>query len=139
MWKGKEMKLRNKRTGEMIEGKCLTDIVKKLHERGDVLCYGSLLNVDLFTEYWEEIDSSEPLIKDEKVRRAVYLWALSLGIVKCKCNKKINNGIEVIAFEFLKLASTPRIEFPIWCIHADLTDGRTYTITELCGDENEED
>lgn len=133
------MKLRNKKSGEIIEGKCFTDIVKKLHERGDVLCYGSLLNVDLFAEYWEEIDSPEPLIKDEEVRRAVYLWALSLGCVKCKCNKKINNEVEVIAFEIPKLASTPRIEFPIWCIHADLTDGRIYTIAELCGEEDYEE
>ena len=79
----------------------------------------------------------EPLIKDEEVRMAVYLWASSLGIGNCKCNKKINNGVEVIGFEFLKLASSPRIEFPIWCIHADVTDGRIYTITELCGEEEE--
>lgn len=140
------MKLRNKKTGEIVD---LSEGFIKDTYNGEFIqikpvailnkecyLYGSLAELN---EEWEDYKPKEPLIKDEEVRKAVYLWALSLGIVKCKCNKKINNGVEVIGFEFSKLASIPRIEFPIWCIHADLTDGRIYTITELCGDENEED
>lgn len=121
------MKLRNKKTGEIIEGNCFTDIVKKLHERGDVLCYGSLLNVDLFKEYWEEIDSyepREPLIKDEKIRKAVRAWAEVNKIDKCECKEEMH----CVTFE------TERGMFISFENACPIPPEGNYTIKELCGE-----
>ena len=132
------MKLRNKKTGEIIEGKCFTDIVNKLHERGDVLCYGSLLNVDLFTEYWKEIDSYEPKEPklDGEVREIVRHWAnlhgynyLSAVFIKRESER---------IFSVVSPDATRRIEFSGAYVADDFDAGK-YTITELCGEENEED
>lgn len=114
----------------MKESDKLKEILEEIHK----LAEESVLYLPKLESLYHK---KEPLIKNEEVRKAIYLWALSLGIVKCKCNKRINKGVEVIEFEVSKLASAPRIEFPIWCIHADVTDGRIYTIAELCGEENE--
>lgn len=131
------MKLRNKRTGEIIEGKCFTDIVKKLHERGDVLCYDSLLNVGLFTEYWKEIDSyepKEPLIKDEKIRKAVRAWA-EANRTKYVWVSTALKGIDITQdFEHLQLTEYKQ-NITFEC-EAYFESGN-YTINELCGEEEE--
>lgn len=121
------MLLRNKKTGEMIEGKCFTDIVEKLHEQGDVLCYGLLLNVDLSAEYWEEIDSPEPLIKNEKIRKAVKAWANSFDDVdEIKASDDYKEfWIDGYLIEF---------ERPFNEVESEHTYRRT-NIIELCGEE----
>lgn len=122
------MKLKNKKTGEMIEGKCFTDIVKKLHERGDALCYGSLLNVDLFAEYWEEIDSYEPLIKDKRIRKIIRVWA------------EENDSTRVVYYSPKNaLADSYGNSISFNLIFKELNHGAEYTIAELCGDSEEDE
>ena len=116
----------------MFEGKCFTDIVKKLHERGDALCYGSLLNVDLFAEYWKEIDSSEPLIKDEKIRKAIKAWAEVNSIEEVIYAERAGRN----SFTLINMSRDDyRIEFVSYV--QTLEDAETYSIAELCGEEDE--
>ena len=79
------MKLRNKKTGEICElasirqywreekdggvGYCL---LTSLVDGGEQFIYNSLAELN---EEWEDYQSAEPLIKDEKIRKAVRAWA----------------------------------------------------------------
>lgn len=131
------MKLRNKKTGEIIEGECFTDIVKKLHERGDVLCYGSLLNVDLFAEYWKEIgdyEPAEPLIKNEKIRKAVRAWAVANDLDNFRVQNEHFNCCKIIGYT-AGINKASFIEFQTTIAYAD--SKKLYTIDELCGEEEE--
>ena len=93
------MKLRNKKTGEIF-----------------------------YPDDWEAFEPKEPLIKDEKIRKAVRAWAEALGLQEVYCASngyEIYGGIDdwVIQFE-----GEP---FPF----ADIN--KLYTIDELCGEEEE--
>lgn len=80
----------------------------------------------------------EPLINDEDARDAVYSWASALQIHEVRCMKRASGfGIEVTMFEAFRLESAPRIEFTSSCLDADVVDGKTYNIAELCGEEEE--
>lgn len=128
------MKLRNKRTGDIIVGKCFTDIIEVLGKRGELIVRPALLNLDLFTKYWEETydyTPTEPLIKDEKVRNAVRAWA-EVNTIKTlmyiqrsgdMC-KLMDMGVDDYCIELVGWIPT-------------LKDGNEYTITELCGEEEE--
>lgn len=121
------MRLRNKKTGEIIEGKCFTDIVKKLHDSGDPICSGPLLSIALFEQYWEEIDEykpTEPLIKDEKIRKAVRAWA-------------DGNNIESVHYDaFWRGFRRDNSSITVW-EELPLENNKVYTIAELCGEEEE--
>ena len=86
---------------------------------------------DLMDDYaaYEKCEpSKEPLIKDEKIRKAVRAWAEALGLQEVYCASngyEIYGGIDdwVIQFE-----GEP---FPF----ADRN--KLYTIAELCGEEEE--
>lgn len=114
------MKFKNKKTGQ--EGNF---IVNKDHfecvDLEYVPEYRSLaeLNAD-----WEDV---EPLIKDEKIRKAVRVWASENIIEKAKFEyiagtgsifKDEIGGVEIGFYGDLKL-----------------TNRETYTIDELCGEE----
>lgn len=70
----------------------------------------------------------EPLIKDEKIRKAVRAWAEANDFAKIEvthCRKhylRIMNETTDILIEFS-------------CFMDDLLDERVYTIAELCGEE----
>lgn len=124
------MKLRNKKTGEIVEAESCnstTGAIGIYYEEKD----GSVGTKDCFyslaelNEEWEDYKPIEPLIKDEKVRKAVRAWA-------------VPNGTYPIYFEddfTLSYNHAPRIEFENR-VFANL-DGRPYTIAELCGEEEE--
>lgn len=137
------MKLRNKKTGEICElasirqywreekdggmGYCL---ITSLVDGGEQFVYNSLAELN---EEWEDYKPAEPLIKDEKIRKAVRAWAEV-------------NGIKSVAFEnyddeniyFIDRDYEPQIWFPnksvLW---SSLDDGKIYSIAELCGEEEE--
>ena len=77
----RKMKLRNKNTGEIIDLEIaniktqfggISVIPEPAKLGGDEYVYHSLaeLNAD-----WEDVAPKEPLIKDEKIRKAVRAWA----------------------------------------------------------------
>lgn len=118
------MKLRNKKTGEIVE---LSIYGIEVHIRKEEQpFYHSLAELN---EEWEDYKPAEPLIKDEKIRKAVRAWAEANGeednIVftrSCEYSDYMfyTNGGGDICFEQA----------------IDLTTG-SYTIDELCGEEEE--
>ena len=128
------MKLRNKNTGEIgylelekgDDEKYISFRVYKndfMHIR-----YNSLTK--LIAE-WEEYTPPEPLIKDEKIRKAVRAWADTLNVTKVYI-KQI--GSSVLCITLLgdeKYDDQFKIELP----YSNHLGGFYYTIAELCGEE----
>ena len=122
------MLLRNKKTGKITEVEEVNLIVHD--DKCD--CYESFaeyhslagLNAD-----WEDYAPKEPLIKDEKIRKAVRAWAEANGFL---------GEIEVHSLTAGTRFSIGHydIEFLGYFIY-DLESNKTYTITELCGEEEE--
>ena len=123
------MKLRNKMTGKVMGMSMAGDIVWVGNYR-----YKSLAEIN---EEWEDYNRpKEPLIEDENARNAVYSWASSLQIHQVKCTIIARGlGAEITTFKACELHSAPKIEFAI--LDADVANGETYTIAELCGEEEE--
>jgi hypothetical protein len=131
MWRGGGMKLRNKKTGEAQT----CDMVVITDEQID----GEIANlnrhtfifrsVEQFNDEYEAYKPKEPLIKDEKIRKVVRAWAEANSLEHftvinehfncCKIMGRKNNRVSKIEF----LTTIPN------------TTHRTYTIVELCGEE----
>lgn len=130
------MKLRNKKTGEIVYATMMASYgggelqirYYPVDNAGDTQFkeYRSLAELN---EEWEDYKPAEPLIKDEKIRKAVKAWAEANGeednIVftrSCEYSDYMfyTNGGGDICFEQ----------------GIDLATG-SYTIAELCGEEKE--
>lgn len=126
------MKLKNKKTGEIIDAifePCEGNV--KVINKDKPSLYGEYGYLSELNKEWEDYTPAEPLIKDEKVRKAVRAWA------------EVNN-IKNVAFEdyddeniyFIDKDYEPQIWFPnksvLW---SSLDDGKMYTIAELCGED----
>lgn len=137
------MKLRNKKTGEIWE-LWQADTLHKKEDgfyEGDVerIClemidedydhydfkYASLKELN---EEWEDYKPKEPLIKDEKVRKAVRAWAEANDFMRVFYEYDYSNDIAKFMVGETKMI-----------IESDelLEDCKNYTITELCGEEEE--
>lgn len=134
------MKLRNKNTGEIIDtnyieirrnsftlkkpsGETILEDVKLLP-----LVYDSIADLN---KDWEDYTLAEPLIKDEKVRKAVRAWA------------ELNNIDKV---EYIEDSKSKTVSFMdmsgMYCFDyyqyiKGLVSYQEYTIAELCGEEEE--
>ena len=124
------MKIRNKQTGDVW------DIPKMRHPTvqeddisffavrdgdGKLFSYPSIaeLNAD-----WEDYTPKEPLIKDEKIRKAVRAWAEG-------------NHITSVHYDaFWKGFRRDNSSITVW-EELPLEDNNVYTIAELCGEEEE--
>ena len=85
-------------------------------------------------EEWEDCEPKKPLIKDEKIRKAVRTWAEANEVVKAfvVLNEHMNWTIHGDDIDHNRF----RIEFFDRVVSEnDLT--KNYTITELCGEEKE--
>ena len=131
------MKLRNKKTGEIVTFISIeelhddelefTHINASGHE--NALSYSSLKKLN---EEWEEYNPKEPLIKDEKIRKAVKVWAEANGF-----------NADYYEFNIKTLPAGTRfsvghydIEFIGFFIY-ELQTENSYTLAELCGEEEE--
>jgi hypothetical protein len=124
------MKLRNKKTGEIVDGWAFVPAK-----------YNSLAELN---EEWEDYKPAEPLIKDEKIRKAVRAWADMNKIEKAGIQKIITEarGLEDSWYQITgqdKNGCLWKIE-----IHASYSEtvsndykGETVPITELCGEGEE--
>lgn len=122
------MKLRKKKTGMIVE--CENIVFAHCNALAlDWEQYSPNVNsLAELNEEWEDYKPAEPLIKDEKIRKAVRAWAEALGLQEVYCASngyEIYGGIDewVIQFE-----GEP---FPF----AD--KNKIYSIDELCGEEEE--
>lgn len=130
------MWLRNKKTGGVFDA-----IVRERRKRDGsyslIVCelkeHRTLCEYDSLTklcEEWESYEPTEPLIKDEKIRKAVRAWAEA-----CEINSALvyhsffdtfltlKSGVKIISFQ----VETPK----------ELEFDEEYTIIELCGEEEE--
>lgn len=83
----------------------------------------------------ESLDSEEkqPLIKDEKTRKAVRAWAEANDIDEYPSESSVVYNCVEHRLTWLSTC----IEFNESTKLENLTDGETYTITELCGEDEE--
>lgn len=120
------MKLKNKQTGKITEIEEINLVV--MNDERD--CYESFAEYHSLAELnadWEDYVIAEPLIKDEKVRKAISTWYEALPLDDLS-EKRImfTNG-----------------EFCVGIYHIDCGNyvalkgikERFYTIKELCGEE----
>lgn len=115
------MKLRNKKTGELCEDIWYDDLARTI-----VICGEYYSSLEAILADYEDYKPVEPLIRDEKVRKAVRAWAEaeSEDCYYGEDAKTLYNG------------SGDHIEF--WGRpFTDLKTGEHYTIAELCGEEEE--
>lgn len=117
------MKLRNKKTGGLAN--CEPIEVKTDAGFHD---YYSLAELN---EYWEDYKPSDPLIKDEKIRKAVRAWASTFGDIR---KIAVKYDAARVSFHFGAVDSS--IEFGD-DVDIDCEDRQLYTIDELCGEEEE--
>ena len=122
-----EMKLRNKKTGEITDNIYMyDDFICVDVWKGESGTYDTLAELN---EDWEDYKPAEPLIKDEKIRKAVRAWAELLPDAWFRYTH--SDGRLYTNSEFLEPYS---ISFPIRLELDEMTD---YTIAELCGEEEE--
>ena len=127
----RSMKLRNKKTNE------IWDIPKRryptvqeddisffamLGTNGELFSYRSLAELN---EEWEDTKPTEPLIKDEKIRKAVRAWADKAKIKEVRVDRSGSCLLNYPAL--IQFHGTPFSELK----------NREYTIAELCGEEEE--
>lgn len=118
------MKLRNKKTGRVVNFRHIAFDEPK-DDRENYI-YSSLAQ---FNEEWEDYKPAEPLIKDEKIRKAVRAWAEANAVKKAEFEYVEGRG------SYLKdYFCEVQIEF---YDDLELTNRKTYTIAELCGEVEE--
>ena len=127
------MKIRNKKTGEVFEsfkrGPIDLYFYPNEHKVGDDIERETYQSLAELNDEWEDYKPAEPLIKDEKIRKAVRAWAEANNFF---------NEIEVHSLTAGTRFSIENydIEFLGYFIY-DLESNKTYTIDELCGEEEE--
>ena len=130
------MKLRNKKTGEIWEFdegfsmKASQETAERAGAiSGSLTCYAES-SAEL-NEDWEDYEPTEPLIKDKKIRKAVRAWAEACGA------KQIKYSIAPNQYYDADTGTGFSITFMTKPVEVYLEEGKTYTIAELCGEEEE--
>lgn len=128
------MKLRNKATQEVWN---VPEWRTPAVQEGDI-CFFAELNgdgklfsyksLDELNKEWEDYQSAEPLIKDEKIREAVRAWA-ELNNIKEVAYIITGGGLSVFTKNGAEIDFTFQVQ--------GVRDDRHYTIAELCGEEEE--
>ncbi len=124
------MRLRNKKTGKITEIEEVNLIV--MDDEHD--CYESFAEYHSLAELnadWEDYKPAEPLIKDEKIRKAIRAWAEANG-VGVVLYKEDNYRFYADDTEVGSM-----IEFEDMPEYIGLRHEHRYTIDELCGEEEE--
>ena len=126
------MKLRKKKTGAIVE----CEGIVFTH------CNALALNWEQYSpnvnslaelnEEWEDYKPTEPLIKDEKIRKAVRAWAEAFN-VDVAYLAPIGDGSKFVELFNEDSDGFERIAIPA----ENIKQEQCYTITELCGEEEE--
>lgn len=133
------MKLRNKKTGEVKELETITLFEPKWQDCGE--SFDEFYSIAELNENWEDYTPPEPLIKDEKVRKAVRAWAEANEIKYIEpCARSNKDNYRIVGFNALGRSFTMELSNEFEC---RITMGQAlsrekrgaYTITELCGEE----
>ena len=118
------MEVKNRAIGSVCElvahgaGKHITEFAVESEDGSEVATYST---IEELLEYWETYGPTEPLIKDEKIRKVVRAWAKINGVTELKYFEGENCLEDLFRNE----------------IHFNqalgLEDAKTYTTEELCG------
>ena len=119
------MKLRNKKTGEIVEFNIFcfrsdssngwSDFIPKANSLAEV------------NEDWEDYEPKEPLIKDERIRNTLRAWAEVNGIEE----------VGVVQQREITTFCDDNTDITFYGNLPGLIDGAEYTIAELCGEEED--
>ena len=122
------MKLKNKQSGKIYDSDQITFVIYG-GEYGEV--EETYLSLDELNQDWEEVKPKEPLIKDEKIRKAVRAWAEANEISQAQFDR-YTSGFSASddGHNLLSMISFDGFVFMF-------VDGKYYTIDELCGEEEE--
>lgn len=124
------MKLQNKRTGEIVELLGIVCIDGRTFFRfddGKAIFKFEANSLFKLNNEWKDVEPTEPLIKDEKIRKAVRAWWETIPdtIIDKRIIYKNNDDFAVGIYT-------------IYCgtIYPETIErNKLYTITELCGEE----
>ena len=123
------MKLRNKKTGKIIE----TEEPKfALYFTESELAKDFFTSIKQLTDTWEDYTPQEPLIKDEKIRKAVRAWADALDFKNDEHVFLTKPEYHARVLDVEKGLFTMSIPYD----EENIEDvcNLPYTITELCGE-----
>ena len=121
------MKLRNKITGDVTK----IDHISIPYRHNNSPCSSWITSIAQLNEEWEDYEPSEPLIKDEKIRKAVRAWAEACGLTHATYKLASNELYDA------NTRGAFAIKFTLMPVEAYLEDGESFTIAELCGEEEE--
>ena len=137
------MKLRNKKTGKVIEGLISAygisgDVAVSIMDANEECGYfdlGRYKTLAELNEEWEDYKPTEPLIKDEKIRKAVRAWAelYDNSVIRVHLGE---DYVSLFKDEVNGYSSSVGIDLPP-DVFRELIDTHYYTIDELCGEEEE--
>ena len=119
------MKLRNKKTGDAV----YVDFRIPLCNNDETLGSYSVTSLEALNRSFEDYKPKEPLIKDEKIRKAVRAWAELIPSAQVRYDH--SDGRFYTHSDYIVPYS---ISFPAILGLDEMTD---YTIAELCGEEEE--
>lgn len=119
------MKLRNKKTGEAV----YVDFQIPLCNNDETLGSYSVTSLEALNRSFEDYKPTEPLIKDEKIRKAVRAWAELIPSAQVRYDHSY--GRFYTHSDYIQPYS---ISFPVIL---GLDETKYYTIAELCGEEEE--
>ena len=122
------MKLKNRKTGEIVELKLIQVNDKNLEEHEVDLLNGEKLTLKLLADSFDDV--KDPLIKDEKIRKAVRAWAEANNIRAVYYSPE-EDGFYVKNFDDEIVTSRYFADKPM----EEDGYGEHYTIDELCGEE----
>ena len=122
------MKLRNKYTGNIRDFESLNLIVRAEEPEDGFESWNDYRSLAEFNEEWEDYKPAEPLIKDEKIRKAVRAWAEA----ECITKAYLENDYTICRDDDVDVS----ISFYV-PVFKDVGGKSDYTIAELCGEEDE--
>lgn len=127
------MRLRNKKTGEVFEsfkrGPIDLYFYPNEHKGGDDIERETYQSLAELNQEWEDYKPAEPLIKNEKIRKAVRAWAELAPSAQVRYDH--SEGRFYTHSDYIVPYS---ISFPVILGLDEMTD---YTIAELCGEDEE--
>lgn len=130
------MKLRNKKTGKVQTCDMIVITDEKID--GEIASLNKhtfiFRSIEQFNDEYEAYKSTEPLIKDEKIRKAVRAWAEANKFLIFVVNNKQSNTFEIRGLADIGNVHGCSIYFKGTISKAN---NIAYTIAELCGEEEE--
>lgn len=125
------MKIRNKKTGEIQTCDMVVISDEQIHTEIASLNKHTFIfrSIEQFNDEYESYTPAEPLIKDEKVRKAIRAWAEVMEIETVEYDdywQSFRRDNSTICFRDIDD-----------CYFDKLEDNKDYNIAELCGEEEE--